>query len=531
MLVTAALAVSISGTASANRPPDAAVDLARRCELLAARGMVDVPHVTPCLPSAGPEAAPDTTAPGQGACRSGAAAAARCPRQVSRVGGFSSRVTGGVLLPDGGAVVRGVDYRSASGWQLVGVRADGGVRWTKGHRHGGLVAATELVDGGRGVIASGYTYVNNSYKFVVRRYDTRTGTVAWTARPPGGASPDTVGFRMALTRDRRTAIIAGYGHDDFSDVRPLVVAIDVATGRIKWSREISSEDSVGAAVYYVVISPDGRTAYAVGDTWINGPDVFAAALDTRTGRVRWTSRVPGPDFEGVYDAVLTADGQRLVFVGEAYLPTWNASKRLITSVDTADGEDQRRIDSPAPANSQYWWVGSAVATRSAVFAAMTSSVSVFNGVGAYAWLRAGTVAAVIAIDPAEGAVLWKAPNTPEQGGLLSDPVITASVDGARVYVAGAEADRTLYAYAPPVAGARHEASDIVVVALDAESGTSVWRSAYNASPDAPDGSAVAGITATRSGVHVFAGTTPGPRYAAPAAYRWDTQGLWLVYDL
>ncbi|HVE62563.1 MAG TPA: PQQ-binding-like beta-propeller repeat protein [Mycobacteriales bacterium] len=526
LLLVSTLCLTSTATASARGEPPRP-DFAARCAILASRGMHGVPQAAVCSPDS-MGAAERRRDPDPGVCRPSPGAASRCPKKVARAGSFSSGVGGGALLPDGGAVVHGLDYRTRSGWKLVGVRPDGSQRWKRAHNGGGWINSTVVVDGGRGVIASGYTR-GDSYSFVVRRYDARTGSVAWTATPRLKGLPEAVGQGMSLSRDGRTVLLAGYGHKKFSSVRPVVVALDVATGRIRWSREVALDEGTEAGLYFVTLSPDGKTIFAAGDTWDDQEDPFVAALETATGRVKWARRVPGALNDYVYDAQVTSDGRSLVLAGETYLPSYYGSVQLLLAVDVDDGAVQWQHTSALPARGQYWWAFDVVVTPKAVFATLTSSVAVFGSATAFVLVRGAGPSSVVAIDPGEGSPLWETALTPDSGGLLADPRIAASQDGSRVYLAAVAASTTTFAYSPPGVAVYPKTGDLVVQALDAKSGAGVWRSGYNGSAAAPEGSSVGAILVGPAGVHVFADTTP-PRYAAVAAYRWETEGLWLTYD-
>ncbi|HVE62562.1 MAG TPA: PQQ-binding-like beta-propeller repeat protein [Mycobacteriales bacterium] len=503
-------------------------DLERRCAALDRRGLRDVVQATPCVPAAVP--AERSSAQDPGSCRTTPGTPARCPRRVAAAGSFSGGVWNGALLPDGGAVIYGTDYSRRSGWRIAGLRPDGTTRWAATHNGAGLAAASELVDKARGVIVSGFARTPRT-QFVVRRYDTTTGALQWATSPKVPSGGESIGFDMATSGDGRTVIVAGYTHKRFSDARPLIVAFDVRTGQIRWTQTLRAEPGE-LGVYHLTTSRDGRIVYAAGETWGEDPDPFVVALEAASGRVRWRSRLPGPAnrLESIYDIALSADGRSLVIAGEAYLPEYLSSSKLLIGLEAASGEQRWRIGGALPVEGEYGWFDFPVTGPSSVIAVSQAWVGAYAyDPGATVWVRGPDTTAVMAVDPGTGAVLWNSLMSHAPGGMLASARIALDRSGERLYLAGAEARVGGYVAVARAAYGDAEASDLVVHALDAKTGAAVWRSAYNSSPNVPHSLTPGGVQVGRDGVHVFTSVTP-LRYAAPAVYTWERSGAWLTYD-
>ncbi len=111
--------------------------------------------------------------------------------------------------------------------------------------------------------------------------DAKTGKVLWHTPIPGVAT-----MGSAMVHNGVVFIVATQGKGDYrSPSRSRVLAIDVATGNVKWSAPYGNADctpTIGGGMVFVegaVDGPEGpREAIGTNDV---------AALDERTGALRW----------------------------------------------------------------------------------------------------------------------------------------------------------------------------------------------------------------------------------------------------
>jgi outer membrane protein assembly factor BamB len=123
------------------------------------------------------------------------------------------------------------------------------------------------------------------------------GHVAWQSALPTSSAGDAPGFRFQPV-SQNGAVYVGYYYDHPVDTQNtvrhgVIEALDAATGRLRWRRELGTELN-GAPVV------DGATVY-VSASVLHAENQQAptesglvAALDTQTGAVRWQRALDAP---------------------------------------------------------------------------------------------------------------------------------------------------------------------------------------------------------------------------------------------
>jgi DNA-binding beta-propeller fold protein YncE len=142
------------------------------------------------------------------------------------------------------------------------------------------------------------------------------------------AGNGTVG--VVVTPDGRTAYVGNYGYNDnvasFPSVAPTLTPVDLASMRTGRPIEVAPS---GWSIAYGLLSPDGRTFYAVVD---NDTTSWVSSVNLRTG-ARTRIAVPG----GADTIALSPDGQTL-YVSDL--------DNAIVPVATATGRSGRPIPLP-----------------------------------------------------------------------------------------------------------------------------------------------------------------------------------------
>lgn len=154
------------------------------------------------------------------------------------------------------------------------------------------------------------------------------GSLAWRYSPS-----DTVS-QLATTAASHTNLFVGLRN------RGAVVALDLATGRPRWSADLRR----GAPLYLIIfgISLSGDTVYVGTDQWLT---IFGGrstgsvyALDAGTGREIWHYQTPG-DHGSIAGAPVVTD--RLLVVNDV-------DAHVLIALDRADGHEVWRTALPLP---------------------------------------------------------------------------------------------------------------------------------------------------------------------------------------
>jgi outer membrane protein assembly factor BamB len=226
---------------------------------------------------------------------SSASAGAAGNPTVTKVWDVRSPVTFGRFLPETGHFVV-ADHRAvyvASGLtdqgQVVALdRRTGRARWraSSAGRGGALIQAS-----GDGVV------VVNSYE-EIDGLDTATGQLRWSVSLPALGLAGYWPGRSAMAGDNILVGLSGHGEGDFRP--PIVLALDVQTGRQVWSSTLAPGTDLNFS------TPAVRGSVAVFMSTLSAPGTASGnmvhALDTSSGSIRWHVELGGEQAFGFWPA-------------------------------------------------------------------------------------------------------------------------------------------------------------------------------------------------------------------------------------
>lgn len=120
--------------------------------------------------------------------------------------------------------------------------------------------------------------------------------------PGTGRYGDDRAYAVVVTPDGGTVLVAGETqHDDIGDA--TVVAYDAADGSTRWTRSIDGPLAQASALFdSLAVTPDGATAILIGNVDTRSPsipgwgyelDLMVVALDVASGQVRWQRQIDG----------------------------------------------------------------------------------------------------------------------------------------------------------------------------------------------------------------------------------------------
>ena len=151
--------------------------------------------------------------------------------------------------------------------------------------------------------------------------DASTGRTRWTV-PISNGTVDA----FSPTADGGLAIRTGVG---------LLEVVDLATGRIRWSRPggpdgLAADSAIVAAGGALLVSVDGRLS----------------GYDDRTGQLRWTDSLPNVRLEPGSVRLQASDG--LVYATQAQANTTGQPAQVLLAIDVANGRVKWRFVPRAP---------------------------------------------------------------------------------------------------------------------------------------------------------------------------------------
>jgi polyvinyl alcohol dehydrogenase (cytochrome) len=328
--------------------------------------------------------------------------------------------------PLGGSVIGSIPVDGDALYASSGVtlyrldRATGEVEWeatTHDHPFAMISASPVVADGlvVQGVASGEVTFPQEDYTFrgSIGAWDAETGEEVWRMEMTPGDETGGAGVGIWSTPavdTERGLLFVGTGNTYEEPTAPLsdsLVAIDLASGELAWSRQFTNPDVFSAG------NPSGTDADigAAPNLWTTGDqDLVGAgdkagvyhALDRDTGEVVWeTELTPGSYFGGVNGSSAFVDGSLIVSsnVGD---PETNAPGNTVKvfSLDAASGEVQWEVE-----------------LEGMIFA----PISTVPGVA----FVATTNGLMLALDAATGDELWRdeAPNSVGSGPAVVDGMV------------------------------------------------------------------------------------------------------------
>jgi outer membrane protein assembly factor BamB len=214
---------------------------------------------------------------------------------------------GNVVPPNGLAADQGLVYAATIEGIVYAMRAgDGGLVWQRRvtHRHPTYPPQVDLrAMAGGGILAVDYARPDlpPSDRRRITVLDGRDGSELWIPYLPH-ASPWGLARRLFLgwnVRERAGGVLLGADTNgvyvteviDRSPLQPdqvRTVLLDRSSGRRRWStRQAAATNAAGHWGSRTTLAPAGGTAYTVGKR--------LAALDTSSGKTRWSRPIPSGD--------------------------------------------------------------------------------------------------------------------------------------------------------------------------------------------------------------------------------------------
>jgi outer membrane protein assembly factor BamB len=328
------------------------------------------------------------------------------------------------------------------------------------------------------------------------------GTQRWSAAYRAGTPA--FSYDVAVSPDGST--VYSTGTTNYGTTAPrhyATVAVDAATGRVRWSavyRSSSLPDQYDEATR-IAVSPDGSRVFVTGNGLCTGQcaggfsGASTVAYDASSGEQLWAASYPESGAGG-YSIAVTPDGSKV------FVESGDGSFTSATiAYDAATGHELYAIPS---AGMYLAWTALAVSPDSSSVYVATNDAGLpscgyrftaydtANGTSRWSALVAdcnfdGNMAmalspdgsrlyaaeysshgfATLALDASTGAELWKTPAPAVWSDGDSDPSVAVSPDGSRVFV---------------VANARCAGRcvdmPLVTMAYDASTGGQVWGSTY-----------------------------------------------------
>ncbi len=323
----------------------------------------------------------------------------------------------------GGSVIGSIPVDGDAVYASSGVtlyrldRATGEVEWeavTNDHPFAMISASPVVADGlvFQGVASGEVTFPQEDYTFIgtIGAWDAETGEELWRLDMTPGDETGGAGVGIWSTPavdTERELLYVGTGNTYEEPTAPLsdsLIALDVATGEIAWSRQFTNPDVFSAG------NPSGTDAdigaapnlWSVGEQDLVGAGDKAGvyhALDRDTGEVVWeTELTPGSYFGGVNGSSAFVDGSLIVSsnVGDAETNAPGNTAKVF-ALDAATGEIAWQVE-----------------LEGMIFA----PISTVPGVA----FVATTNGLMLALDAATGDELWRheAPNSVGAGPAVID---------------------------------------------------------------------------------------------------------------
>ena len=259
----------------------------------------------------------------------------------------------------------------------------------------------------------------------------------WEASYDGPTGGHDMPYGAALSPDGRVMVTAGDSAGANDSFDGVVVAHDTATGARLWASRQDTSTAVEASdlLADVTVGPSGERTYAVGascGTWKVGAscDVLVLAYDLGSGALRWSRRIDRSDqqLDAGFSVVAGADseGSDVVYVLGRSLGDATDIDMLTMALDGATGDERwsRRYDGHG---------GFDGASSIAVGGAGDDTVVI---TGSSVGDEGVNELATVAYDSRTGARTWVARHPTGIGQSVPNRAIVA---GGRVFVSGASA--------------------------------------------------------------------------------------------
>jgi WD40 repeat protein len=163
-------------------------------------------------------------------------------------------------------------------------------------------------------------------------YNATTGAQEWAARYHGPGNGDSSASSVAVSPSGRTVFVTGGSAQSISDNDYATVAYNAATGAQEWAARYhgpvthynqGSRDQGPAynAGNSVAVSPSGRTVFVTGQDAGTTPvfNYATVAYDATTGAQEWAARYTAPTGGGAEALAVSPDGRTVFVFGGTYV--------------------------------------------------------------------------------------------------------------------------------------------------------------------------------------------------------------------
>lgn len=218
-------------------------------------------------------------------------------------------------------------------------------RWDQpGGTDGQAFAVTTSPDGSRTYAVGQSSPARGGDQMTAVAYDTGTGAIAWATAVPGATQAKSV----AASPDGRTVYLAGFGFTgDATGDDIVVAALDAKTGAVRWTSSWDGNGGIGTTGDFAdkaVLDPTGRYFIVGGRSdQSDGVDAATVAFDTTAHAVAWSALEHGGanDFDEVNDIAVDPQGRAVYVTGS-------------TEDDTTGGHTAFTIAYTLPGGQQEW---------------------------------------------------------------------------------------------------------------------------------------------------------------------------------
>ena len=333
-------------------------------------------------------------------------------------------------------------------------------------------------------------------------FDVTTAAPVWTLTGPGDflTGSGSVGIALTGTAQGERVFTA---ETRSTPVQPelRVVAAAADSGALQWeAAEQASTPYARDGVFDAVLAADGARAWCSGEAPLPGDDTpwgFARAFEPGDGAVLWQTPLDGVPLAGPARLLLAPDESRLFVLSDSGARTAAALDASSGAVLWEEKESWwgflRSRGCLSPDGSRLYRPGWEVQFDPVTFANSDA-------------------AAVLAVDAATGAELWRSSWQSSPGVEARGWHVAASPDGTRLYLAGSTDSPS------------GSSDDLLAQAYDAASGALLWTTTFDfgsllgGTPGPDDGRAVAvdplgqrvyvsgTLSSTLGGIQRFLGT-------------------------
>lgn len=194
------------------------------------------------------------------------------------------------------------------------------------------------------------TSLDSTDDYATIAYEGLTGTPVWEARYDGPEGSGDQGTDIAVDPDGQRVYVTGTSPGSTGS-GIATVAYHALTGMALWTAHHVGNGFGPSDTAAITVAPDGSEVYVAGTTGGWAGSAFASvAYDAETGNTLWTAQYPGPSAgeNQAQDIGVSPDGERVYVTGWSVSSTTSYDYATV-AYDTATGEELwvARYDGPA----------------------------------------------------------------------------------------------------------------------------------------------------------------------------------------